>query len=193
MLSHRGSHLILLPPRGGQFYYCPSFLTETLCFRRLAQWSGPRFGNYRTRFYQVLFILLQAALLPDFWVQTSELQGPSLGCLPLKNSNQDACNLKNNWWRKDGSNPVSQHFWLNPCVTTAWATKSPGTREHRKQTLDESPFPGLLGQPGLSVGVRAGWPVAAGWVLGMVTAAGAPPNPLHTSQGSRQLKGWGPC
>lgn len=22
--------------------------------------------------------------------------GPSLGCLPLKNSNQDACNLKNN-------------------------------------------------------------------------------------------------
>lgn len=63
------------PPTPGEVssITAPVFWQRHYVSGRLAQWSGP-FLLITEPDLSSLFILLQAALLPDFWVQTSELR-----------------------------------------------------------------------------------------------------------------------
>lgn len=94
MLRHRGSHLILLPPCGVSSIIAPSFLTETLRFREARPLVRAPFLVITEPYFIESY--LYCSKLLSFQISGSRPQksGPSLGCLPLKHSNQDACNLK---------------------------------------------------------------------------------------------------
>ena len=120
MLCHQGSHLILLPPCGVSSFIAPSFQTETLHFREARPLVRALFlVTTEPDFIESCFYCFK---LLSFQISGTRPQksGPSLCRLSLKNSNQDACNLKKQLTKRK---MVRSPF---PYVTTAWSRKAQG-------------------------------------------------------------------
>lgn len=191
MLPHRGSHLILLPPCGVSSIIAPSFLTETLCFREARPLVRAPFLVITepdfVKSYLYCFKLL------SFQISGSRPQksGPSFGCLPLKHSNQEAGNLKKQLMKRKmvqtpfPSTSGSARVWPPPGAgkpRDAWAQEADSWWITFSWTLGAT-WPERWGQGRVT-------DVAAGWVLGMVTAPEDPTPPQSHSMPHKSVGSW---